>query len=297
MLPSYIKLIITLCLCLSIAGCQHKLSSVKSNYAPIKNGKVQYYRFGKGSPIVLIAGYGVDTSSWDVDFLQALAKEHEVIVFNNRQVGGTVVHSKEYTAQALAEDDYQLLHALKLNKPTILGYSMGGMVAQQLAVLHPNEIHSLILLNTAIAGYAVHPSTRVEEKMKTTPITHIGRLVKGVDLFFPLKWKLPMTYSLISNRFLPNDYIENDTRPILAEQQRLVLAWINDKQTAEKIKTLSLPTLILNGESDEVIPPVNSIILANSIKGAYLVKWKEGGHGMIYQYPNEIANVINKFLA
>lgn len=296
-MPNYFKILITLCLCISLAGCQHKLSTVKSNYAPIKNGKVQYYRFGKGSPIVLIAGYGVDTSSWDVDFLQGLAKQHEVIVFNNRQVGGTVVQSKEYTAQALAEDDYQLLRTLKLNKPTILGYSMGGMIAQQLAVLHPKEIHSLILLNTAIAGYAVHPSNKIEEKMKTMPVTHIARLAKGIDLFFPLKWKLPMAYSLISNRFLPNDYIENDTRPILLEQQRLVLTWINDKKTAEKIKTLSLPTLILNGESDEVIPPVNSVILANSIKGARLVKWKEGGHGMMYQYPKEIASVINEFLA
>jgi pimeloyl-ACP methyl ester carboxylesterase len=147
------------------------LKSLHANYAPVKDGRIEYYRLGVGSPIILLPGYVTDISSWNRSFLAALAKHHELIILNNRNVGGSVVHSTQYEAKYLAEDTYQLIQYLELKKPTILGISMGGMLAQQLAVLHSDQIGPVILINTAIAGqqaYAV-----------------------AVELFFPASWKYP----------------------------------------------------------------------------------------------------------
>jgi pimeloyl-ACP methyl ester carboxylesterase len=71
---------------------------------------------------------------------------------------------------------------------------------------------------------------------------------------------------------------------------------VQDDTTGEKIKYLTMPVLILNGEADAVIPPANSLILARTIPHAQLVRWKTGGHAMIYQYPDEMATAINRFI-
>lgn len=83
----------------------------------------------------------------------------------------------------------------------------------------------------------------------------------------------------------------------MPQQRQLIERWLDDNATAKKISQLPMPVLVLNGEADIVIPPVNSEILANTIPHAQLVRWKEGGHAMIYQYPVEMGNKINHFIA
>ena len=167
----------TIILLLLLSGCsiyhqtvnQHSvthLKNIQQQYAPIKNGQIEYYRFGQGSPIVLIPGYVTDISSWNKNFLNVLAQKHDLIIFNNRNVARSVIHSDQYESADLAEDTYQLIQKLKLKDPTILGISMGGMIAQQVAVMHPSSISHLILINTAIAGkQAIHPDPAVEKMM------------------------------------------------------------------------------------------------------------------------------------
>ena len=274
------------------------LKKLHSLYAPVQNGHIEYYRLGSGSPIILIPGYVTDISSWNREFLAALAQQHQVIVLNNRNVGGSFVQSSHYESQDLANDIYQLIQTLNLKKPAILGLSMGGMIAQQLAVLHPDKIGQLILLNTAIAGkQAVHPSAAVEKRMLAMPKNKLERYLVAVELFFPPSWRMQMAYALAVDRFQPENYKEIDPATILSQQRHLVMRWTNDNATAKKIKKLDLPVLILNGSADIVIPPINSIILARTILHAQLVRWKEGGHAMIYQYPDQIANTVNNFLA
>src|SRR5476651_289295 len=95
------------------------LKKIHPQYAAVKNGNIEYYRFGKGSPIILIPGYVTDVSSWDSDFLAALAAQHQVIVLNNRNVGRSYVQSSQYESQDLANDIYQLIQQLGLKKPAV----------------------------------------------------------------------------------------------------------------------------------------------------------------------------------
>jgi pimeloyl-ACP methyl ester carboxylesterase len=282
---------------ISSGSIKKNLSSLHAQYAAIANGKIEYYRFGDGSPVVLIAGYATDISSWDQEFLTALSAQHNLIVFNNRNVGGSVIHSTQYESKDLADDTAQLIQVLGLKKPAVIGISMGGMIAQQLAVLHPNQLGQLILINTAIAGkQAIHPSPEVEKKMLERPKNKFERYVSAIQLFFPPSWRVQMAYDLAVDRFQPENYTDVDTTAIMPAQRQLVLHWIADNSTAYKIKKLMLPVLILNGEADIVIPPTNSLILTRNIPHATLMRWKEGGHAMIYQYPQQIASVTHQFI-
>lgn len=285
-----------------LAGCSTFQSQPRErlypHYAPVKNGQIEYYRIGHGSPVVLLPGYLTDVTSWNRQFIAALAKQHQVIILNNRNVGGSIVKSTHYESKDLANDTYQLIKATGLRKPAVIGISMGGMIAQQLAVLHGKDLGQLILINTVIAGkQAIHPAPVIENKMFNMPTSQLGRYVVAVDVFFPPQWRMKMAYSLIADRFLPDSYTEINPAPLMTPQRNLVTHWIDDNATAKKIRALHLPVLILNGEADMVLPPANSIILAKTIPHAELVRWKEGGHAMIYQYPDQLARAINIFIA
>jgi pimeloyl-ACP methyl ester carboxylesterase len=273
------------------------LKHISPRYTAIQNGRLEYYRFGHGSPIVLIPGYVTDISSWDKQFLATLAHKHQLIVFNNRNVGGSYVRSNHYESQDFAKDTYQLIQNLHLKKPAILGISMGGMIAQQLAVLHPNKIGQLILINTAIAGrQSVRPSPATEKMMLNMPTDKLGRFIIALKLFFPASQRTQMGFALALDRFQPENYTEIDPAAVISQQRFLILQWTKDDVTAKKLARLNLPALILNGTADSVIPPMNSIILANTIPHAELKRWQDGGHAMIYQYPESIANAVNDFI-
>src|SRR5579871_2255142 len=146
------------------------LKQVSPQYVTIQNGHLEYYRFGNGSPIVLITGYVTDITSWDRQFLATLAAQHQLIVFNNRNVGGSYVQSNHYASRDLANDTYQLIEKLHLKKPAVLGISMGGMIAQQLAIMYPDKLGQLILINTAIAGtQSIRPNPDTEKIMLNMP--------------------------------------------------------------------------------------------------------------------------------
>lgn len=274
------------------------LKTVTPRYADIQNGRIQYYRFGQGSPIVLIAGYLTDVTSWDKQFLATLAEKHQLIVFNNRNVGGSSVKAEHYDSQDAARDTYQLIQQLNLKKPAILGISMGGMIAQQVAASYPNKIGQLILINTAIAGKkSIHPNADVEKLMLNMPMSKFGRYKVALKLFFPASQRTKMAFALISDRFQPQNYTEINPASVITQQRILILNWANDEATAKKIADLHLPVLVLNGTADSVIPPINSIILVDTIPHAKLQRWQDGGHAMIYQYPKSIANAVNDFIA
>jgi pimeloyl-ACP methyl ester carboxylesterase len=296
-------------ICLSfllvLAGCVHyqvpdsSSSAVNfSHIAFIHEGQIEYYRFGKGSPIVLIPGYAVDVSSWDKHFLATLAKRHQVIVLNNRNVGRSKVESAHFASQDFANDDYQLIQKLRLKKPVIIGISMGGMIAQQYAVLHANKISQLILINTAIAGkQSVAPTPMVKQKMLAMPSNLLARYMVALELFFPPSSRMQMAYVLAANRFQPDDFVPINSALVIPQQKQLIHAWLQDDATAAKLHHITVPVLILSGTADTVIPPVNSYILARQFPNSTLVHVANGGHGMIFQFPVATANVINAFIA
>jgi len=113
---------------------------------------ISYKIFGKGDPVLLIMGYATSMYGWDPTFLKGLSTNHTIIVFDNRGIGNTTVGSKNFTIEQFAADSSGLLDALKINKSNVLGYSMGGMIAQQLTLDYPDKVNDLIIYASYCGG-------------------------------------------------------------------------------------------------------------------------------------------------
>ena len=152
---------------------------------PVQQGQIEYYRFGHGSPVVLIPGYATDVTSWNREFLTKLAEKHQFILLNNRNVAGSPIHSNSYRSEDLANDVYLLIKKLDLKKPAVVGISMDGMIAQQLAVLHQKSLVQLILINTSIAGsQAVHPDPVIEKQLRSCQKINLVFMSRQLICFF-----------------------------------------------------------------------------------------------------------------
>ena len=113
---------------------------------------VAYKMFGKGDPILLFNGASDSMDAWDPSFLTGISSNHTVIVFDQRGIGNSTVGSKPYTYQQLANDTAGLLDALKIPKADVMGYSLGGHIAQAFTISYPDKVNSLILVATTCGG-------------------------------------------------------------------------------------------------------------------------------------------------
>jgi pimeloyl-ACP methyl ester carboxylesterase len=113
---------------------------------------VAYKMFGKGDPIILFNGASDSMDAWDPSFLTEISSNHTVIAFDQRGIGNTTAGSKPYTYQQLANDTAGLLDALKIPKADVMGYSLGSYLAQQLTIMYPDKVNSLILVGSSCGG-------------------------------------------------------------------------------------------------------------------------------------------------
>jgi alpha-beta hydrolase superfamily lysophospholipase len=113
---------------------------------------IAYKMFGKGDPIILFNGASDNMDAWDPSFLEGLSSNHTVIVFDQRGIANTTAGSKPYTYQQLANDTAGLLDALKIPKADVMGYSLGSYLAQQLTMMYPDKVNSLVLVGSSCGG-------------------------------------------------------------------------------------------------------------------------------------------------
>ena len=113
---------------------------------------VAYKMFGKGDPIILFNGASDNMDAWDPSFLKGLSSNHTVIVFDQRGIANTTIGSRPYTYQQIADDAAGLLYALKIPKADVMGYSLGSYLAQQLTIIHPDKVNSLVLVASSCGG-------------------------------------------------------------------------------------------------------------------------------------------------
>ncbi|HXX95806.1 MAG TPA: alpha/beta hydrolase, partial [Candidatus Bathyarchaeia archaeon] len=161
-------------------------NSVNTQDIPVKKIHVEdidvaYKMFGKGDPILLIPGASDGMSGWDPSFLKTLSSNHTVIVFDPRGIGNTTIGSKPYTPSQLANDTTGLMGALKIPKAAVMGYSLGSYIAQQVTMMHPDKVNSLVLIGSSCGGKDHTPkppefiklqSEIVNQSLNHIPISH-----------------------------------------------------------------------------------------------------------------------------
>jgi pimeloyl-ACP methyl ester carboxylesterase len=267
------------------------IQNIPSKKVHVGDIDIAYKIFGKGDPILLINGYSHSMDNWDPTLLERLASNHTVIIFNNRGIGNTTSGENRFFSIAqFANDTAGLLDVLEIKQADILGYSMGGFIAQELALTHPDRVGKLIIYASICGGNESILASQVINMLSNGSGTAMERIERFLPLFFPEKWRnenpnylerIPKTIETI-----PNKTLDQHTEAIF-----------NWTGTCSKLKNITQPTLVIVGTDDVVTLPANSLLITERIPGAWLVQIKGAGHGLMYQYPEQFNKVLQTFLS
>ena len=129
-----------------------RMGAESSAAIEVDRAKIVYRRLGNGRPLLVLNGFGATSSDWDPLFIHGLASYNELILLDNRGIGSSTDDGKPFDITRLANDAAHVIETLGFERLSILGWSMGGFIAQTLALQHPNRVHKLILLSTDPGG-------------------------------------------------------------------------------------------------------------------------------------------------
>lgn len=235
-----------------------------------------------GVPVVFLTHLTANLDNWDPRVVDGLAATRRVITFDNRGIGATSGTVPE-TVEAMADDTVAFIRALGLGRVDLLGFSLGGMIAQVIALRHPLLVRRMILAGTGPAGGAgIDRMTGV----------FVRDVVRASLTFRDPKALLFFTRTPNGRRaakdFLGRLKERRDDRddPMAMSRYRFQLRAIHawGTQPSADLSRISQPVLIANGEDDRMVPSSNSVDLHRRIPGSVLVLYPDAGHGGIFQY-------------
>ena len=260
----------------------------------VDGARIGYRRIGEGRPLLVLNGFGATSADWDPSFIDRLACSHELILLNNRGIGGSTDDGQPFDIAKLATDSAHVIETLGIERASVLGWSMGGFIAQAFAVNYADRIDKLVLLSTDFGGIEADlASPDVWAKLIDTSGTPNEQARRLLFLLFP------------------NDVAESFYRQfgdvVAAARAQLSVELLNRQAAAmdvwhrngvaRQLREIRVPVLIASGTEDILIPASNALKLVNAIPGAWLARFPHGGHAFMAQYPQALADLINSFLA
>jgi pimeloyl-ACP methyl ester carboxylesterase len=279
----------------SDASAFEKLETAPTKFVEANGIKFSYRQIGKstGIPLILLQHFTGTMDNWDPAVVNELGNERPVIVFNNTGVGSTNGQVADNVKQ-MSTDAQAFIDALGYKKVDLLGFSLGGYVAQEMAVQRPDLVRKVILAGTSNQGGGEHLMKVLGEafSQKDSPDPRLY-------LFFTQsKESQEAGKSFIkraSARTTGRDPAsgENVSNP----QAKALITWANTNDPENKIlKSINQPVLIVNGSNDTMLGSDNSVTMFKQIKNAQLVMYPDSGHGSIFQYHEQFVNAANNFL-
>lgn len=247
-----------------------------------------------GVPLVLFNHWGAVLDNFDPAIIDGLAQTRRVITTDYRGIGNSG-GTAPLTVGEMADDAIQLIQALGLTTVDVLGFSLGGFVAQDIALKAPDRVRRLILTGTGPAG--------------GSGIDKVGTvswplILKGLLTLRDPKFYLFFTSSANGRRSASqylrrlkarkNNRDKGPTPRAFLRQLKAITAW--GKQPRQALGRLQTPTLIVNGDNDIMVPSVNSFELARLIPDAQLVIYEDAGHGGIFQHHADFVAKAQAFL-
>ncbi|MBC3205386.1 alpha/beta hydrolase [Pseudomonas sp. SWRI111] len=245
-------------------------------------------------PLVMLNHWGAVLDNFDPKIVDALAQQRRVITIDYQGIGGSG-GSAPLTVSGMADDALALMAALGLGQVDLLGFSLGGFVAQDIVLKAPDRVRKLILTGTGPAG--------------GSGIADVGKvswplIVKGLLTLRDPKFYLFFTASADGQRAAAaylqrlkqrqHNRDKNPTPRAFLRQLKAITAW--GRQAPQDLTRLALPTLIVNGDNDIMVPTVNSVDLAQRIANAQLIVYPDAGHGSIFQHHRDFVTKAVAFL-
>jgi pimeloyl-ACP methyl ester carboxylesterase len=260
----------------------------------VRDIEIAYNTEGSGEPVVLIAGFTAVKETWELQVAE-LSKHFRVISFDNRGVGETTVPTAPFSIADMAADTAGLMDALGIDSAHFFGVSMGGLIAQVLALDYPERVKKVALGCTTHGGrHAVQPEREVMEI-----------LAKASDPTIPVeesvRLRLPVIFAERSMREEPErleEFVRLAIRywptPEGAAGQFAALSVFNVKRRLGEIRR---PVLAITGSEDRMMPPENSRLLAEGIQGAEHYVVDGAGHSFFLEKPDEVNGVLIDFFS
>jgi len=249
---------------------------------------IYYEIHGEGEPLLMIQGYSFNSGHW-MTLAPEMAKDYRAIIFDNRGTGRTDKPEPPYTMKMMAADASGLLDAIGIDKANVFGVSMGSMIAQEFALNYPDKVINLILgcsncggkesviptpealaflFNPEMAKFSVEERARATAPWVWTQ-DFVDSHPEAVDALVAVTAKYPT----------PTNGFNGHATAIASHD------------TCDRLHQIKVPTLVIVGDSDRLIPPENSKIIASKIQGAELVVLKNAGHAFT-QSPDAAKTII-----
>jgi pimeloyl-ACP methyl ester carboxylesterase len=265
------------------ARARHRTAVFAHLFMPIaRNGAVElfYESTGSGPPVLLISGQAMTLDAWWRTVCK-LSGSFRVLRFDNRDVGRSSHWPWPYVVAQMADDAVAVLDAAGVDRAHVYGLSLGGMVAQELALRYPERVRSLVLGATTGGG----PDAVLAKPQPLTFFVRVGAMAPE-----EAEWAaVPYNYSLRTRREHGERIAQDIAKRV--EHQTDTLAYLHQvaaaasHNTVARLGSIRAPTLVVHGEEDLVIPPRNGELLAKAIPGAELKLWPGAGHFYITDEP------------
>lgn len=255
--------------------------------------ELDYERGGAGPPLLLIMGMSGTALHWGEPFLESLRRDFEVIVYDHRGVGASSPLCGPITIVQLAEDAAGLLATLGIDSAHVLGISMGGMVAQELALAHPELVRTLALGGTYCGG---------EGSSLTAPavLRRLGQAMFSGDRERALRMAFEVNVSAVMGkdaeacaRFLAIGRQRGVALPVVMAQIQACVA----HDTNARLPGLRMPTLVVHGTDDQILPVENGRLIAARIPGSRLEIFDGVGHLFFWEQPDRSAELVRTHAA
>jgi pimeloyl-ACP methyl ester carboxylesterase len=260
-----------------------------TEFAESDGVRFAYRRFGtnQGVPLLFMPHYRAGMDHWDPAVSDGFAASRPVILFDNAGVSGSSGQTPN-TMEAMAENAAKFVGALNLSTVDVLGHSIGGYIAQTLALLHPKTVRRLILAGTGPRGGEPSTDPKVREWGDSTdPQTGESSLDAFLYLFFrPSPTSQAAGKAFWERRHLRKQDADRPSTPqTMTAQRAAIIAWskVSGERYAE-LDNIRQPTLVVNGNHDIMIPTINSYNLSQRIPQAQLIIYSDSGHGALFQF-------------
>lgn len=253
---------------------------------------LEYYDEGSGPPLLMIMGFGGQAASWGEPFMSGLRNSFRCIRFSNRGTGDSSRPAEQFTVSTMADDAVALLDALSIDRAHVLGVSMGGMIAQELALAHSQRVEGLVLGCTTPGG----PKAAVADQEVFAMLLPQPGLSREEQI--RKAWPAITTTKMIEEKmFLEVMLASSLEKPTPMDTILKQTVAVQGFDAYDRLPNISAPTLIIHGDSDRLVPPENGRILHERIPGSRLEILPDAAHMFFWEYPEDAAKIITSFLA
>jgi 3-oxoadipate enol-lactonase len=247
---------------------------------------------GTGEPVLLIGGLGLSGGAW-WRTVPVLARRFRVLTYDHRGVGRSTARTHSYTTAAMAEDAASVLDEAGVESAHVYGFSLGGMIAQQLALLHPERVRSLVLGATHPGGaVAVAPDRDVQSFFRRRPYLPTEEAAWA---------SVAYNYSPRCRRDfgerIAEDIAARLAHPFAPMAYRAQLGAAASHDCFRRLGRVDVPTLVVHGTEDRVVPMRNAELIADAVPGARLRPVKEAGHLFMTEEPRVNRTIAGFFAA